>query len=76
MVKDPVDATLARYSRWAGKLPGSAEAVRHHAGGPASFPRHCLGQSAIGLAPVADADDQDDELFFGDLINDPIVANT
>jgi hypothetical protein len=37
---------------------------------------HYLGQGAVGLSPVTDADDQDDELSVGDLINDPIVANT
>jgi hypothetical protein len=38
--------------------------------------KSALGQGAVGFSPVTDADDQDGELFIGDLINDPIVANT
>jgi 16S rRNA (cytosine967-C5)-methyltransferase len=33
------------------------------------------GQGAAGLAAVADADDQDDELLVGDLVDDPVVAD-
>jgi hypothetical protein len=35
------------------------------------FPRS--GQCAVGLAPVANADDQDYELLVGDLVDDPVV---
>jgi 16S rRNA (cytosine(967)-C(5))-methyltransferase len=34
------------------------------------------GQSTVALAAVADADDQDDELLVGDLVNDPVVTDT
>ena len=33
------------------------------------------GQRAVGLAAMADADDQDDELLVGDLVDDPVVAD-
>jgi 16S rRNA (cytosine967-C5)-methyltransferase len=39
-----------------------------------SGPRHS-GQGAIGLTAVADADDQDDELLVGGLVDDPVVAD-
>ena len=33
------------------------------------------GQCPIGLAAMADADDQDDELLVGDLVDDPVVPD-
>src|SRR5439155_12729855 len=35
-----------------------------------------LGKCAVGLAAVADADDQDDELGVGDLVDNPVIADT
>src|SRR2546421_12003914 len=40
-----------------------------------SFPQG-LGKCAVGLAAVADADDQDDELGVGDLVDNPVIADT
>src|ERR1700736_4027566 len=37
--------------------------------------RQRSGQCAVGLAAMADAHDQDDELLVGDLVDDPVVAD-
>jgi len=49
--------------------------VRARQAGPDGLRAVRSGQHAVGLAAVADTDDQDDELLVGDLVDDPVVAD-
>ena len=63
----------------AGRALGNVEATGVTMPGLRSFAVRVLaalsGQRAVGLAAMADADDQDNELLVGDLVNDPVVTD-